>query len=80
MSDSIIFDGRELTAGDWMHIPKGVRYSFKVGPKGATINVAVAEGLTSGTGCQIPLHSSTDIARHKVFPGLFERIVKLSES
>jgi len=34
---SIIYDGRELTAGDWLYIPAGVKYSFKVGPLGATM-------------------------------------------
>lgn len=34
MSGSIIFDGRELSAGDWMFIPKGQPYSFKVGKTG----------------------------------------------
>ncbi len=34
---SIIHEGKELKAGDWMYIPQGVRYSFKVGPKGATM-------------------------------------------
>lgn len=32
---SIIYDGKELTAGDWMFIPAGQRYSFEVGPQGA---------------------------------------------
>ena len=32
---SIIYEGKELTAGDWMFIPKGQRYSFEVGPQGA---------------------------------------------
>jgi hypothetical protein len=34
---SIIYNGKELTAGDWMYIPAGARYSFKVGPLGATM-------------------------------------------
>ena len=34
---SIIYNGKELTAGDWMFIPAGVKYSFKVGPLGATM-------------------------------------------
>lgn len=34
---SIIHDGEELTAGDWMYIPAGARYSFDVGPLGATM-------------------------------------------
>lgn len=37
ISGSIIYDGIELNAGDWMFIPKGKRYSFKVGPYGATM-------------------------------------------
>ena len=35
MSGSIIYKGNELVAGDWMYIPQGVKYSFKVGPNGA---------------------------------------------
>ena len=31
ISGSIEYEGRELTAGDWMYIPKGAQYSFKVG-------------------------------------------------
>lgn len=34
---SIIYNGRELTPGDWMYIPAGAKYSFKVGPLGATM-------------------------------------------
>lgn len=34
-SGSIIYEGTELTAGDWMFIPKGQRYSFDVGRQGA---------------------------------------------
>jgi hypothetical protein len=34
-SGSIHFEGKELTAGDWMFIPKGKRYSFTVGKQGA---------------------------------------------
>ena len=37
ISDSIQHDGRELIAGDWMYIPKGQKYSFTVGPHGATM-------------------------------------------
>jgi len=32
---SIIHDGVELTAGDWMFIPAGVKYGFQVGDLGA---------------------------------------------
>lgn len=32
---SIVYDGRELTAGDWMYIPAGREYSFDVGRYGA---------------------------------------------
>lgn len=35
ISGSIIYNGKELTAGDWMYIPKGAQYSMKVGPLGA---------------------------------------------
>ena len=34
---SIIYNGKELTAGDWMYIPQGAKYSFKVGSVGATM-------------------------------------------
>jgi mannose-6-phosphate isomerase-like protein (cupin superfamily) len=29
-SGSIIFEGQELTAGDWIYIPRGQSYSFRV--------------------------------------------------
>lgn len=32
---SIIYEGKELTAGDWMFIPAGKDYEFEVGPHGA---------------------------------------------
>jgi quercetin dioxygenase-like cupin family protein len=32
---SILYEGQELVAGDWMFIPKGHSYSFKAGPQGA---------------------------------------------
>jgi len=34
---SILYNGQELTAGDWMYIPAGIKYSFKVGDFGATM-------------------------------------------
>lgn len=34
---SIVFEGFELSAGDWMFIPAGARYSFKVGALGAVM-------------------------------------------
>lgn len=37
ISGSIIYDGIELNAGDWMFIPKEKSYSFKVGPLGASM-------------------------------------------
>lgn len=37
ISGSIIYDGKELTAGDWMFIPQGKKYSFQVGELGATM-------------------------------------------
>lgn len=37
MSGSIYYNGIELSAGDWMFIPKGARYSMKVGPFGASM-------------------------------------------
>lgn len=35
VSGSVHFDGQELGQGDWMYIPKGSKYSLKVGPMGA---------------------------------------------
>ena len=35
VSGSIIYNGRELTAGDWMFIPAGQKYSMKIGERGA---------------------------------------------
>jgi hypothetical protein len=37
VSGSIIHDGRELTAGDWMFIPARAQYSFRVGRFGAVM-------------------------------------------
>ena len=37
ISGSIVYDGIELSAGDWMFLPKDARYSFKVGTLGATM-------------------------------------------
>jgi hypothetical protein len=37
MSGSVIYNGVELTAGDWMFIPKGKPYSIKIGPFGASM-------------------------------------------
>ncbi len=37
VAGSIIFNGQELSAGDWMFIPKGKPYQFEVGPLGATM-------------------------------------------
>jgi quercetin dioxygenase-like cupin family protein len=37
LSGSIMHDDEELTAGDWLWIPAGEKYNFKVGNKGATI-------------------------------------------
>jgi quercetin dioxygenase-like cupin family protein len=36
-SGSIIYNGKELTTGDWMFIPAGASYSFRVGPMGAVM-------------------------------------------
>jgi hypothetical protein len=36
-SGSILYNGQELHAGDWMFIPAGQEYSFEVGPFGATM-------------------------------------------
>jgi hypothetical protein len=37
ISGSINYKGTELTAGDWMFIPRGKTYSFEVGQLGATM-------------------------------------------
>jgi len=37
MGGSILFEGMELTEGDWMFIPKGAPYSFKVGRGGVSM-------------------------------------------
>lgn len=36
MNGSIIYNDIELTEGDWMFIPKGKQYQFKVGARGVT--------------------------------------------
>jgi redox-sensitive bicupin YhaK (pirin superfamily) len=36
-SGSIEYKGTQLSTGDWMFIPKGERYSFRVGPVGAVM-------------------------------------------
>lgn len=36
-SGSIIYRNVELTAGDWMFIPKGAKYGLKIGKLGATM-------------------------------------------
>ena len=37
ISGSIHYDGKELTAGDWMYVPRGQSYSFSAGSAGATV-------------------------------------------
>jgi len=37
LAGSIIYEGKELTAGDWMFVPARVSYSFKTGPFGASM-------------------------------------------
>jgi hypothetical protein len=37
VSGSIKYGDLELTAGDWMFVPKGKKYSFQVGPTGAVM-------------------------------------------
>lgn len=37
ISGSIIYKGLELNSGDWIYVPQGASYSFKVGPSGCTI-------------------------------------------
>lgn len=34
---SIIYEDKELTAGDWMFVPAGAQYSFKAGRMGAAM-------------------------------------------
>jgi hypothetical protein len=34
---SILYEGKELTEGDWMFIPKGKPYQFQVGPGGVSM-------------------------------------------
>ena len=36
-SGSILYKGHELSAGDWMFIPKAAKYSIKIGKMGATM-------------------------------------------
>jgi ChrR-like protein with cupin domain len=37
LSGSIIFNGQELTTGDWAFIPANTAYSYEVGPMGAVL-------------------------------------------
>jgi hypothetical protein len=37
VNGSIIYEGKELHAGDWMFIPAGKQYSIKMGLRGATM-------------------------------------------
>jgi hypothetical protein len=37
VSGSIIFQGKELTEGDWMYMPAKASYDFQVGPRGVTM-------------------------------------------
>jgi len=37
VSGSIEYNGKSLTTGDWMYIPKGIKYSFSVGKLGVTM-------------------------------------------
>lgn len=37
VSGSVVYNGQELTAGDWMFIPAGHAYSLEVGKLGATM-------------------------------------------
>jgi len=37
VAGSIIYNNTELTSGDWMYVPKGVKYSFVVGHNGVTL-------------------------------------------
>ncbi len=42
LDGSIIYDGKELVAGDWMYIPRGKPYSFTVGDRGAVMGYCYA--------------------------------------
>lgn len=42
ISGSIIYDGTELIAGDWMFVPRGSSYTFEVGDAGCTVFHAYA--------------------------------------
>jgi hypothetical protein len=37
ISGSIVYNGLELKAGDWMYVPQGQSYSFAAGSGGATV-------------------------------------------
>jgi hypothetical protein len=37
LSGAIIYKGQELTTGDWMYVPTGLPYSFKVGRFGCLL-------------------------------------------
>ena len=37
VSGSIVFQGTELTPGDWMFVPRGTSYSFTAGKGGCTL-------------------------------------------
>ena len=37
LAGSIIYEGKELTGGDWMFIPKGQPYAMRVGKTGVII-------------------------------------------
>jgi hypothetical protein len=37
VSGSIIFEGQELSEGDWMYMPAKAPYEFTVGPRGVTM-------------------------------------------
>jgi len=37
VSGSILFEGQELSEGDWMYIPAKASYEFNVGPRGVTM-------------------------------------------
>lgn len=42
LEGSITFNGRRLTEGDWMYIPKGKRYEFTVGGRGVKLFASYA--------------------------------------
>nr|AYR06198.1 hypothetical protein [Renouxia sp.] len=45
----ILFNGQELISGDWMYIPQGIPYLFKVGSFGDIMCYCYAHFVVLGT-------------------------------